>query len=60
MTHVIALETGQSSQGTFEPTTLAYKRMKQIRFGSGVIGSDVPWLDCPGSNAIACVITVTE
>ena len=27
---------------------------------TGVIGSDVPWLDCPASNAIAWVITVTE
>ena len=26
----------------------------------GVIGSDVPWLDCPSSNAMTWVITVTE
>ena len=25
---------------------------------SGVIGSDVPWLDCPASNALTWVITV--
>ena len=28
--------------------------------GAGVIGSDVPWLECPASNALAWVITVTE
>ena len=27
---------------------------------TGVIGSNVPWLDCPSSNAITWVITVTE
>ena len=27
---------------------------------AGVIGSDVPWLDCPASNAITWVITFTE
>ena len=27
---------------------------------SGVIGSDVPWLDCPACNALTWVITVTE
>ena len=27
---------------------------------TGVQGSDVPWLDRPASNAVACVITVTE
>ena len=26
----------------------------------GVIGSDVPWLDCPACNALTWVITVTE
>ena len=28
--------------------------------GDGVIGSDVPWLECPASNALTWVITVTE
>ena len=27
---------------------------------AGVIGSDVPWLECPACNALAWVITVTE
>ena len=27
---------------------------------TGVIGSNVPWLDCPASNALTWVITVTE
>ena len=27
---------------------------------AGVIGSDVPWLDCLASNALTWVITVTE
>ena len=26
----------------------------------GVIGADVPWLDCPAYNALTWVITVTE
>ena len=26
----------------------------------GVIGSDVPWLECPACNALTWVITVTE
>ena len=29
-------------------------------FHSGVIGSDVPWLECPACNALTWVITVTE
>ena len=28
--------------------------------GTGVIGSDVPWLECPAYNALTWVITVTE
>ena len=28
--------------------------------GPGVIGSDVPWLECPAYNALTWVITVTE
>ena len=28
--------------------------------GAGVIGSDVPWLECPACNALTWVITVTE
>ena len=27
---------------------------------TGVIGSDVPWLDCPAYNALTWVITLTE
>ena len=27
---------------------------------AGVIGSDVPWLECPACNALTWVITVTE
>ena len=27
---------------------------------AGVIGSDVPWLECPACNALAWVITLTE
>ena len=27
---------------------------------AGVIGSDIPWLDCPASDASTLVITVTE
>ena len=27
---------------------------------NGVIGSDVPWLACPASNALTWAITVTE
>ena len=26
----------------------------------GVIGSDVPWLECPACNALTWVITITE
>ena len=29
-------------------------------FISGVIGSDVPWLECPACNALTWVITVKE
>ena len=29
-------------------------------FRAGVIGSDVPWLECPACNALTWVITVTE
>ena len=29
-------------------------------FNTGVIGSDVPWLECPACNALTWVITVTE
>ena len=28
--------------------------------GAGVIGSDVPWLECPACNGLTWVITVTE
>ena len=27
---------------------------------TGVIGSDVPWLECPACNALTWIITVTE
>ena len=27
---------------------------------AGVIGSDVPWLECPACNALIWVIAVTE
>ena len=27
---------------------------------AGVIGSDVPWLECPACNALTWVIAVTE
>ena len=27
---------------------------------TGVIGSDVPWLECPACNALTWVMTVTE
>ena len=27
---------------------------------AGVIGSDIPWLECPACNALTWVITVTE
>ena len=27
---------------------------------AGVIGSDVPWIECPASNDLSWVITVTE
>ena len=27
---------------------------------ASVIGSDVPWLECPACNALTWVITVTE
>ena len=35
---------------------------EQVEFdaGAGVIGSDVPWLECPACNALTWVITVTE
>ena len=29
-------------------------------YSTGVIGSNVPGIDCPASNAIAWVITITE
>ena len=29
-------------------------------YDTGVIGSDVPWLECPACNALTWVITVTE
>ena len=32
----------------------------QISVISGVIGSDVPWLECPACNALTWVITVME
>ena len=47
ITHVIALEEGQSGQWT-------------LNLFTGVVGSDVPWLDYPASNAIIWVMTVTE
>ena len=31
-----------------------------VRDCASVIGSDVPWLDCPASNALTWVVTVTE
>ena len=31
-----------------------------IPYNPGVIGSDVPWLECPACNALTWVITVTE
>ena len=34
--------------------------LKSGVIGGPLIGSDVPWLDCPASNAITWVITVTE
>ena len=30
------------------------------KMAAGVIGSDVPWLECPACNALTWVITVTE
>ena len=36
-----------------------YIRAKVHRH-TGVIGSDVPWLECPACNALTWVITVTE
>ena len=38
---------------TIEPTAPAEP-------DAGVIGSDVPWLECPACNALTWVITVTE
>ena len=37
-------------------------KLQQFNFDidTGVIGSDVPWLECPACNAITWVITVTE
>ena len=38
-----------------------YCHCQESRFlCSGVIGSDVPWLECPACNALAWVITVME
>ena len=33
---------------------------RRRRQRTGVIGSNVPWLDCPACNALTWVITVTE
>ena len=34
--------------------------ISQVAPRTGVIGSDVPWLECPACNALTWVITVTE
>ena len=36
---------------------LGFKLLTIIHIRAGVIGSDIPWLDCPASNAITWVIT---
>ena len=33
---------------------------QQSELWTGVIGSDVPWLECPACNALTWVISVTE
>ena len=40
----------------YEPDSL----LKGWSYNAGVIGSDVPWLECPACNALTWVITVTE
>ena len=63
------LQAGHSSQGTSEPITPAVfvsamswcvNLIRRSLFHAGVIGSDVPWLECPACNALTWVITVTE
>ena len=49
---------------TFSKMFLSKFTLKNIyntpQICSGVIGSDVPWLECPACNALTSVITVTE
>ena len=37
-----------------------YRNYRRSGLCAGVIGSDVPWLECPACNALTWVITVTE
>ena len=43
-----------------EPAYPAYVVKKSEKDPDPVIGSDVPWLECPACNALTWVITVTE
>ena len=47
-------EAGRSGSGSSPERDLIYG------CNPGVIGSDVPWLECPACNALTWVITVTE
>ena len=38
----------------------SYNYNERVDSQPGVIGSDVPWLECPACNALTWVITVTE
>ena len=40
--------------------TIIYNMSMTMWEDTGVIGSDVPWLECPACNALTWVITVTE
>ena len=52
----ILLHMAQYSRGYFHNESM----LTQILVTTGVIGSDVPWLECPACNALTWVITVTE
>ena len=51
---------GQCWSNDLPSTDINHKYTTLIRGRTGVIGSDVPWLECPACNTLTCVITVTE
>ena len=43
-----------------QATQIIIYDITELALRAGVIGSDVPWLECPACNALTWVITVTE